>query len=615
MVRMAPAHETVLVDYAAQRLRAQIMARAMVPPEKRPGSVLEWSFRHRRIHGHEFSLRRFPPLEGIYQDDHPHIAIIKPAQRGVSEYAINFACFALEEGTRKWAPDQDGLNVAYILPTLGALSDFSKERLSGLKEESEHLRRMFGQGQFDAVTFKKVGASYLYLRGGWSEAALLTFPADVLILDEYDKIAPRAVQLARRRLNASEIKREIDISTPTIPGRGIHALYRQSDRRVYEQPCPHCGEWVRYDFLRDVRVDGETFDDVALADGSKQRGWKRLDAEQVRRAAVALTCPNCRLGVDDAARCAPGRWRAEEPDVVGVRGYWIPPLAFPFVDLTTLAVAAVDPEPTTQTEFFRSDLGVPFDTAGSRITEAMLAGLAAQLPGGQLPSGVEWRETTMGVDVGARFNVRITSRGPSLGGVDLYCRLKTTVGAWSDLDDLLRRYQVRRCVVDAMPELHGAQEFAKRHPGVVMRAFYPKMVDADLFRTAASEAAKSEREGLRELGVDRGAAADEIPDDVVNINRTLAMDTVYASIAEARQHWPAAIASDRQVVAQMTSPTRVVSEDKRGQPRAEWEHAAPDHDFHADVYDMVARRLLPAPDPLGSAAIISSGVKGWNPTV
>src|SRR5713226_4600857 len=99
---------------------------------------------------------------------------------------------------------------------------------------------MFGGQEFDALGFKQVGDSFLYLRGGYSEAGLRSFPCDVLILDEYDQLDASAVSLARRRLNASLVRREIRISTPTIPGRGISAAYADSDQRIYQTKCSSC---------------------------------------------------------------------------------------------------------------------------------------------------------------------------------------------------------------------------------------------------------------------------------------------------------------------------------------------------------------------------------------
>lgn len=536
-----------------------------------PASPFAWARAYRAIDAQPFSLARFAPLEALYADPHPHICVIKPAQRGVSEWAINYTGFALDCGAAAWAPEKSGLNVAYLFPTQAALSDFSKERFSGLRLESPYLASLFGgDDEFSGVTFKQVRGSYLYLRGGWSESALLSFAADVLILDEYDRMDPKAVALARRRLNASEVRRELDISTPTIPGKGIHSLYLQSDQRVYEQPHA-CGAWARYDFFQDVQADGHPWAE-----------WQHWEPERLRRATVAVHCPTCQAPLSADERCAPGRWVAQAPEITGLRGYWIPPLAFPFLDLTLFAINAVSLDPSEQQEFYRSDLGLPYEVGGSRVTEAMLQQLSAQLPGGRLPAG-PWRNTTMGVDVGARFHYRVSSLGPDGAR---YVRAMGAVATWDDLDRLMAEYQVRQCVVDALPELHGAEQWAARHPGRVLRALYPQP------SALAGQ--------LSRLDADTGR---------VLINRTMAMDRVWATLAQAEERWPASITSDPEVRTHMTAPVRVTRQDDRGQEQVTWVHTQPDHGYHACAYDLIARLTLPAAATRPRVA----GVSGWQP--
>jgi hypothetical protein len=528
--------------------------------------VLGWAERYRQIDGHPFGLDRFEPLRAIYEDDHPHVVVIKPAQRGVSEWALNYASFAIDRGAAVWTEGRKtGLNVGYIFPTRESLADFSKERFSGLVEETDYLQALFADGDdFNAVTFKQVGQSYLYLRGGWSTRALKSFPADVIILDEYDEMATGAAALARRRMNASVVRRELDISTPTIPGRGIHDLYLQSDRRVYEQQHA-CGERVSFDFWRDVRVDGTPYDDGA------GKGWRTWPAELIRASAVRLHCPVCQEALSDEERMAPGRWRAEAPDVTGLRGYWVPWWPFPVADLVQYAVTAVSNDPSELTELYRSDLGLPYESSGSRISREMLAALSADLPGGVLPD-LAWQDTTMGLDVGTRFHYRVSSAGPEGGR---YVRAMGSVATWDEVDVLMARYGVRLCVVDAFPEQHAARAFVDRHKGRAVTATYPTANALKGVLWAPQDAPKA------------------VADGRVQINRTMALDAVYAAVATGSERWPAAIHNDPEVVAHMTALVRISSEDAHGQPRADWVHTKPDHLAHSSAYDIVARALMP----------------------
>lgn len=542
--------------------------------EDAPENVLAWASKYRRIEGRAFSLARFAPLRTIYADDHPHICVMKPAQRGVSEYAINRACFALDLGAGKYSTEKNGLNVAYLFPTQAALSDFSKERVSALRQETPHLERMFGQQGFRGVTFKQVGNSYLYLRGAWSEENLLSFAADVLILDEYDRMDPGARALARRRMAASVVRHELDVSTPTIPGTGIHELYLQSDRMRYWQPCPACGEAVVYDFLRDVRLD-----DAAYAE------WKQWDKTQIRAAEVVLTCPQCKAPVDDLARCVAGEWRADDPRVRTLRGYQIPALAFPMADLPRYALAAVSADPSEQQEFWRSDMGLPYDASGSRITPPMLAALDAELPGGQLPDKQLWREVTLGIDVGARFHYRLSATDE---GGHRVVRKMGTVATWGELTNLMVAHQVRRCVIDALPELHACAEWAAKFPARVVRAYYPASVPG---------------------GVPFKLALDKT---TVNVHRTMILDEVFDTVASLDERWPTAICRQPEIVDQLGALVRVIRIDDRGQDRAEWVHTKPDHYHHATAYDRVALGLLRDARVSDKLPIIAQGsASGW----
>jgi hypothetical protein len=539
-------------------------------------SLYDWATRYRRIDAGTFSLARFLPLRAIYDDEHPHICVMKPAQRGVSEYAINRALFALELGAKYFQTQKDGLNVAYLFPTQQALNDFSKERISGIKSEHQHLADLLANDEFSGVQFKKIGNSYLYMRGAWSESALLSFAADVLILDEFDRMDARAIALARRRTAASTLRHELDLSTPTLPGVGIHALYAQSDRHEYRQQCPHCGEWQLYDFHRDVRVDGEDWDI-----------WRAWEPALLRRARVALTCPNCHAEIDDVARVSAGQWVAQEPGITSLRGYQVPTLPFPMTDLHRLVVSAVATDPSEQTEFWRSDLGIPYDAAGARVTPAMLHMLSVRLPGGELPTIGSWRDVTMGVDVGARFHYRISGTQAGQRRV----RAMGTVTKYDDLTKLMQRYNVRRCVIDALPELHATREWAERFKGRVLRAFYPNML------ALATTPFKVAEETL-----------------TIQINRTMAMDSVYAAIADADEEWPSVIAHNSAIVAEMTAPVRVTTKDKVGQEHAEWQHTLPDHYYHACVYDRLAHDTLQQYRLTNRMPVFASAAaRGWTP--
>ena len=545
--------------------RAVARAERETSEQARVCNRLEWAERYRAIDGQPFTLARHKPLQAIYADDHPHIVVMKCAQVGLSEYAVTCALHALDMGARYWQTGLNGLNVAYLFPTIQALGDFSKERISGVMAESDHVAQMFAGG-WDDITFKQVHQSYLYLRGAFTRGdgkspGLKSFKADVLIRDEYDEMSAQAIAMSEKRVRASTVQRIMDISTPTLTGRGIHAAYLESDQRVWEVPCPSCGAWSDLDFWRDVYGNGQPYD-----------VWQSWDRQLISAASWTVRCPSCKQVLD---RFADGRWVARRPEVTTSHGYHIPALCFPMVDLGKLALGAIATDPTAIEEFWRSDLGLPFSREGTTIDVTMLdAAIAHPFPVGP------WRRTCMGVDVGARYHVRISSEASD--GLR-YIRLATAVDSLVGLDTLIAQYQVRSVVIDAMPELNGTKQWADRHPGKVWRAFYPEGLAGERYRTKPDK---------RE----------------VQINRTMAMDALYSEVATGDVRWSRDAAHNPETRAHLVAPQRVTIVNKHGNPQTQWIHTAPDHLFHAGVYEMIARALLPK-EQIGGIAGTSTKVK------
>ncbi len=556
-------------------------------------SLIEWCERYRVIRGTPFSLERFKPLRAIYEDDHPWQAIMKPAQVGVSEFAISLVIWAMLMAYRMWAPGQPGLTVGYLFPTKSALSDFSKQRFSGLKRESTYLAALFSDSEFDDVGFKQIEDSYLYLRGAASEDGLQSFPADLLVLDEYDRMSKEAVEQVRKRMRQSQVKREVCISTPTQPEAGVHELYLASDQQVWEVQCNQCAEFIELDYWRDVRANGKPYQE-----------WKTLTRESVASAEWSVFCPSCKRPLD---RFADGRWIARRPEVKTIRGRQIPALCFPAITLEELGRDAISKDPTVLTQFYNLALGLPYTAGGTRITPDMLLKLFAELPNGELPETAHWLAVTMGVDVGGLYNYWI--EGTSDAG--LRCVLDVgMIESRDQVDALMHQWKVVSCVVDKGPELHWAKEFSRRWKGRVKRGYYPEGMDNEMFRIgAALHQPKSESQKRAERQVGKLAAEDDDP-DVVRINRTMACDAVYARVVECKIAMPERLVRDEEIRKQLCAPGRVLEKNKNGDYEASWEHTTPDDYFHAQLYCMIARAVMPRKTP---GTLVHGKTKGWNP--
>ncbi len=270
---------------AKQQLAAALLAKTLRSPlGQSPTSnlptpalpLLTWTILRRPLLDPKtpFSLRDHQDLVGIYSAVAPEIVVKKAAQRGLSEWLISYALHAC---------DERGMDVIYTMPTDADVSDFSQSRFGPALEASPYLagvvvgssrpspsgtqsggfiRGAGGEGfklrGADKVTLKRVRNSFLYFRGGrvgadGSARQLKSIPADAVILDELDEMDARAPEIARKRLGHSRIAEVRAISTPTLPGAGIDAMWQASDQREWHIRCEACAHWQQLTIHHIVR--------------------------------------------------------------------------------------------------------------------------------------------------------------------------------------------------------------------------------------------------------------------------------------------------------------------------------------------------------------------------
>jgi len=392
--------------------------------------LLEWTEKYRIIAGEPFRIDRwphyFPYLKPIYNDDSRQLVIMKCAQVGVSELAINKSL---------WALDQHRMDVMYLLPTREEAADFSAGRFDPALEESSYLDRLFIDVK--NVGHKRTGAANYYLRGTQKRSQLKSVPIDFLIKDELDEMVQKNLSLADTRLDASPFKWKLDLSTPTVPEFGIHARFLESDQHELHARCPHCGTWQRPTYKDNVEHDGEP---------------------------PFYKCSHCSRPTETFLTWDL-EWVAGQP-TNGIRGYHLTQLLSPHTTAAELAEFASKPE--NEQEFYNSKLGEPHVAKGGQLTEDILN--ACCEAGYVLPS--TGRHCTMGVDVGKVLNVRVSNWERDGDAWQKVARVIDTVREFTELDDLMDQYDVDICVIDALPETRLAKAFADRFKGRVWLAYY-----------------------------------------------------------------------------------------------------------------------------------------------
>jgi hypothetical protein len=499
--------------------------------------ALTWTEAHRpKIHGQDFVLPE--PLRHVYADRSREVVVTKAAQVMVSEWAISLAfwCADTRAGGRG--------NVLYVFPAIAQLGDFVRARIDTAIEESpylaERVRPVRGlqpelatAKSADNVGLKRIGNAFIYFRGSNAKAGLISVDADLVVYDEVDRLTEGTLSLGAERLGSSLLGWQRYLSTPTYPEIGIDALWLRSTRNRWMVVCPGCSHEQSLSFPENLREDGAVI-------------------------CAACHAPLAHLGL-------PGRWIAERPDAELV-GYHVSKFLSPRADMRKLArtgYAILRREVTDATkvqEFWNQGLGVPHAPQGGQLSRAEIEACRADYSlGDWVPTGC-----TMGVDVGAKLHVRVNSE--RYGGTPRAAFIGSVHG-FSDLDGLMRRFDVSRCVVDAEPEHHSARQFASRWPGRVWLCRYPNTSNWPHAEPAVFD-------------------DDE---QVVSAHRTLTLDAAFARIRERRIELPREVMDVPEYAEQIMAPVRVIEKDARGNPIAKYvEGGKADHFAHAENYAMIA---------------------------
>jgi hypothetical protein len=427
--------------------------------------LAQWALRKIRLEGRPFRFEGHEYLRAIYDDTAPHVVLSKAAQVGGTTWGILRSIHAC----------LTGLNVMYFFPTRTDVIEFSKSRVGPLLAENPFLAK--AMTDTDTAGLKRIGDSYLYLRGMQSTVGMKSVPADMIVFDELDESTPEAKTLARERVAHSDYKRILELSNPSLPEYGIDEVYQASDQRHWTLKCPSCSAWTALEKEFPRKLGQEVRIIQPREDGSFYRA-----------------CPECDAELDLAA----GEWVADFPDRE-IHGYRISQLFSSKVDPGEI----LHEYRTTRfaERFYNLKIGIPWADLERRLDVPSVLSLCRDLPS---PSGPR-AYFSMGVDTGRElyavilhhdFDAAIPTRLVHLA----VCR------DFKDLDELMTHFDVWRCVIDGLPETHATRAFAQRHAGLVFLNFFneaqrgairwdPSVPKVEVNRTEALDAS---REAVRE---------------------------------------------------------------------------------------------------------------------
>jgi hypothetical protein len=393
-----------------------------------------WAVRKIRLDGRPFSFVGHEYLRAIYDDTAPHLVLSKAAQIGGTSWAILRAIHSCILG----------LNVMYFFPTRTDVLDFGRSRVNPLLQDNPFLRKLMTDT--DTVGLKRIGDAHLYLRGMQSSVGMKSVPADLVVFDELDESEPQAKAMARERLGHSDYKRIIELSNPSLPDYGIDEAYQKSDQRHWTIRCDACGTWAALDKEFPAKLGQEVRILRVLPDGR-----------------VIRACPNCESELDVAA----GEWVADFPSRP-IHGYRISQLFSSKIDPAEI----LGEYRTTRypDRFYNLKIGVAWADLERRLDAASVLSLCTDEPFAE-GAGKDSVWHSMGVDTGRALHV-VIQRTESFGNNPERIVYIGECHEFSELDRLMKQFDVGTCVIDGLPETHATREFAKRHDRKVHLCFF-----------------------------------------------------------------------------------------------------------------------------------------------
>lgn len=290
-------------------------ARLWKPPEEL--TLSQWADRYRRT-SREASAEVGNWVTRPYQRE-PFDAFTDPrVRRVVVMSSVQMLKTELQLCVIGYCIHNQPAPILLVLPRDDDCDTFSKLRLAPMLRDTPclHGRVADAKSRFSGNTIsqKLFPGGHLRIVAGGSPANLAALPIKILLCDEIDKFPPSAgaegdpIALAEGRTAEFPDAKVVLTCSPTTAGySAIERAYNESDRREYEVPCPHCGEFQVLKFRSQV-----VWDDTLPS--------RKKQADSAR-----YLCEHCKQSWNDAQRWKAihkGRYRATEP-FSGIAGFRI----------------------------------------------------------------------------------------------------------------------------------------------------------------------------------------------------------------------------------------------------------------------------------------------------
>lgn len=501
----------------------------------------KWHISSGEHFGEPYSLASRPYMLDIIKDDFEFQAIMKSAQCGISEIEVAKAI---------WKAIYGGVNVLYTMPAGEQMQQFVDSRPRNAILHSEELSKKV-TGTLNLKKFS-LNNHQIYFRGVQKRRQIITVDVSTLLADECDEYEEGTLNTLNKRLGASENPFRVYFSTPSFHSTGISLYYyglegheRGSDQRVWTIKCEKCGKWNE-DLLWHENTLDKNIDFIKNSNYEPD---------------VVVICRYCRREMDRLSTNA--QWVAKYPANTNyLHGYHISKLFSPIANLNQMMLDSRNP--LKEQEFYNSDLGLPYEPIGARITDGALD----KCRGNYNILVTTSEPGFLGFDVGQKIHAIVSQKSAESDKPQIVTVLE--LDGWSDMSYVMKDFNIKCTVLDANPDKKEALDFQKEFDNVWL-SYYMQHLE----RTPNKYVLNKD-------------------DGIIHVHRTLMMQVVSDLIAQKEIILPLDIRRVRDYYEHMKAPVKAQKQNMQG----DWvifypKTKSPDHFYHAMIYNMCAWMVKP----------------------
>lgn len=476
--------------------------------------------RELRLQGKPIQWDLLPWLVYPLKDTSNKIVFRKASQMGVSTYCILWTLWLCRTG-------QVPRGLIYWLPKGSVVNDFSTTKVDEFLTENADALEL-PKGEKYNVGLKYIYGVPTYWRGLESKVGIKSISADAAVYDEFDEADPSQVKQARQRLSFSTVKLERELSTPTIPDFGIDKRFQETDQCHFAFKCEACSTW-----------------------NILEEQWPHC-FKQNKEGKYYRACKNCYKEL----QISKGRWIQKQQS--DTRGYQISQLYSPFNSPEEIMKEYQTTE--FMSHFYNHVLGLPYLAASDRVTSEMVLNACDT----ERPMQVSCvTPTAMGIDVGSLLHVTVLSN-QSGNTKMLYCGEHKT---FEEIDMLMKKFNVKELVIDALPETRKSRELVKRNQYKAWICFYSQH--------------------------QKGSYAWNEEERIVSVNRTESLDSGTEAMLNNKISFPRRSQEIEEFANHCANTAKTVEEDlETGSKRYVYKKLGPDHYRHSLNYAMIALSRL-----------------------